>query len=201
MRSFIALSILTSPIRNWFSRSSPTLRTLRLPRWSISSGITSLVPLRSFTRYCIMATISSFMRTRASRGGSSPPIRAFSSFSSLTLSLSRPTLERSYRSSEKNRRSKCAFAVSRVGGSPGLSLRYISSKASSWLSTLSEARVSLREDSYLLLSKKISSSSPMPATIICSNISSVIRSLQSAIISPVETSTTGEARYLSTIST
>ena len=35
--SLIALSILTRPILNWFSRSSPTVLTLLLPRWSISS--------------------------------------------------------------------------------------------------------------------------------------------------------------------
>ena len=35
--SLTALSILNSPILYWFSRSSPTERTLLLPRWSMSS--------------------------------------------------------------------------------------------------------------------------------------------------------------------
>ena len=35
--SLIARSIRTRPIRNWFSRSSPTQRTRRLPRLSMSS--------------------------------------------------------------------------------------------------------------------------------------------------------------------
>ena len=35
--SLIARSILTRPMRNWFSRSSPTQRTRRFPRLSMSS--------------------------------------------------------------------------------------------------------------------------------------------------------------------
>ena len=35
--SLIARSIRTRPIRNWFSRSSPTQRTRRFPRLSMSS--------------------------------------------------------------------------------------------------------------------------------------------------------------------
>ena len=35
--SFTALSILNRPILYWFSRSSPTERTRRFPRWSMSS--------------------------------------------------------------------------------------------------------------------------------------------------------------------
>ena len=42
MRSFTARSMRVRPTRNWFSRSSPTERTRRLPRWSMSS--VGLVP-------------------------------------------------------------------------------------------------------------------------------------------------------------
>ena len=37
MRSLIARSMRTRPMRYWFSSSSPTARTRRLPRWSMSS--------------------------------------------------------------------------------------------------------------------------------------------------------------------
>jgi hypothetical protein len=37
MRSLIARSMRTRPMRYWFSISSPTARTRRLPRWSMSS--------------------------------------------------------------------------------------------------------------------------------------------------------------------
>src|SRR6267142_2460128 len=54
--SFTALSTLTRPARNWFSASSPTERTRRLPRWSMSS--ISPRPLRSSTRMRITSTMS-----------------------------------------------------------------------------------------------------------------------------------------------
>ena len=37
MRSLMARSMRTRPMRYWFSISSPTARTRRLPRWSMSS--------------------------------------------------------------------------------------------------------------------------------------------------------------------
>ena len=37
MRSLMARSMRTRPMRYWFSTSSPTARTRRLPRWSMSS--------------------------------------------------------------------------------------------------------------------------------------------------------------------
>src|SRR3989454_460235 len=57
-RSFTARSTRTKPARNWFSASSPTERTRRLPRWSMSS--ISPRPLRSSTRIPTTARISSF---------------------------------------------------------------------------------------------------------------------------------------------
>ena len=39
MRSLIARSMRTRPMRYWFSISSPTARTRRLPRWSMSSTV------------------------------------------------------------------------------------------------------------------------------------------------------------------
>ena len=63
-RSFTARSTRTRPARNWFSASSPTERTRRLPRWSMSS--ISPRPLRSSTRILITATMSSVgQRARA----------------------------------------------------------------------------------------------------------------------------------------
>ena len=37
IRSRMTRSIRAKPMRNWFWRSSPTLRMRRLPRWSMSS--------------------------------------------------------------------------------------------------------------------------------------------------------------------
>src|SRR5436190_1279867 len=54
--SFTARSTRTRPARNWFSASSPTERTRRLPRWSMSS--ISPRPLRSSTRMRITSTMS-----------------------------------------------------------------------------------------------------------------------------------------------
>ena len=58
-RSFTARSTRTRPERNWFSASSPTERTRRLPRWSMSS--ISPRPLRSSTRILMTAMMSSLV--------------------------------------------------------------------------------------------------------------------------------------------
>src|SRR5919201_332838 len=54
MRSLMIRSIRISPIRNWFCSSSPTARTRRLPRWSMSSGspppLLSSISLRRIAR-------------------------------------------------------------------------------------------------------------------------------------------------------
>jgi hypothetical protein len=54
--SLTALSTRTKPARNWFSASSPTERTRRLPRWSMSS--ISPRPFLSSTRIRITSTMS-----------------------------------------------------------------------------------------------------------------------------------------------
>ena len=56
-RSLTAFSIRARPERYWFSASSPTQRTRRLPRWSMSS--TSPRPLRSSTRILTTSRMSS----------------------------------------------------------------------------------------------------------------------------------------------
>ena len=60
-RSFTAFSMRARPERYWFSASSPTQRTRRLPRWSMSS--TSPRPLRRSTRILTTARMSSLVST------------------------------------------------------------------------------------------------------------------------------------------
>ena len=88
-RSLTAFSIRARPERYWFSASSPTQRTRRLPRWSMSS--TSPRPLRSSTRILTTSRMSSFDSVIAP-SGASRPTRA--------LNFIRPTRDRSYVSAE-----------------------------------------------------------------------------------------------------
>ena len=84
IRSLMARSMRRRPTRYWFSISSPTERTRRLPRWSMSS--ISPLPSRSSTSALMQATMSS----RSS-------VRWVSGFwrSRRMFILTRPTAERS----------------------------------------------------------------------------------------------------------
>jgi hypothetical protein len=84
MRSLIARSMRSRPTRYWFSISSPTERTRRLPRWSMSS--TSPRPSRRSTSALTTASMSSLRSVRCVSGASS--IRRMFIFT-------RPTAERS----------------------------------------------------------------------------------------------------------
>ena len=50
MRSLTTRSIRESPMRIWFWMSSPTERTRRFPKWSMSSSCTPSAIWWSFTR-------------------------------------------------------------------------------------------------------------------------------------------------------
>ena len=67
MRSLMARSMRSRPTRYWFSISSPTERTRRLPRWSMSS--ISPLPSRSSTSVLTTARMSSLRSTRTVSGG------------------------------------------------------------------------------------------------------------------------------------
>jgi hypothetical protein len=67
MRSLIARSMRSRPTRYWFSISSPTERTRRLPRWSMSS--ISPRPSRSSTSALMQAMMSSLRSVRCVSGG------------------------------------------------------------------------------------------------------------------------------------
>ncbi len=108
IRSRIARSIRSRPTRYWFSINSPTERTRRLPRWSISSTVPR--PSRNSTRALTTATMSSLRRVRWVSGTSSCK-RMFI--------FTRPTVDRSKRSESKNMVSNIWLAASTVGGSPG----------------------------------------------------------------------------------
>ena len=75
MRSLTTRSMRSSPMRNWFCKSSPTERTRRLPRWSMSSS--RMGPLSLFTEllasisFMTMATRSRGVRVRSAVAGSS----------------------------------------------------------------------------------------------------------------------------------
>ena len=84
MRSLIARSIRSRPTRYWFSRSSPTERTRRLPRLSMSS--ISPRPSRRPTSVRSTSITSSLRMTRSSSEVSS---------SRRMFIFTRPTLERS----------------------------------------------------------------------------------------------------------
>ncbi|MCY1351056.1 hypothetical protein D9M69_373100 [compost metagenome] len=83
-RSLTARSTRTRPTRNWFSAISPTQRTRRLPRWSMSS--TMPLPLRMSTRVLRTSTMSSLLST-PEPSISVRPIRR--------LNFMRPTADRS----------------------------------------------------------------------------------------------------------
>ncbi len=84
MRSLIARSMRKRPTRYWFSNSSPTERTRRLPRLSMSS--ISPRPSRRPTRVLSTSSTSSLRITRMSSGQSS---------SRRMFIFTRPTEERS----------------------------------------------------------------------------------------------------------
>ena len=120
IRSLMIRSIRISPIRNWFWRSSPTARTRRLPRWSMSSDspwpLLSEISLRTMeTKSWLSSTRRSLSRAR-SRASSSGMPRFLSS-------LKRPTLLRSKRRGLKKSELSRLRAFSTVGGSPGRILR------------------------------------------------------------------------------
>ena len=62
MRSRIVRAMRTKPTENWFDNCSPTVRTRRFDRWSISS--TSAFELISWIRYLMMAMMSSRVSVR-----------------------------------------------------------------------------------------------------------------------------------------
>ena len=104
--SRIVRAIRAKPTPNWFDNCSPTVRTLRLLKWSISS--TMVLLFTSLMRYFIIKIISSFVRTFVSYD-----VLIFS----FLLILNRPTSPRSYLLSEKNNLSNIPLAVSSSGGS------------------------------------------------------------------------------------
>ena len=86
IRSLITLSIRVKPIRNWFWRSSPTARILRLPRWSISSVLPT--PFARLSKYETVAKISSMIMWLGIRSSWRSLISATSaSWSSPTFSI------------------------------------------------------------------------------------------------------------------
>ena len=109
--SLMALSIFNNPILYWFSKSSPTDLTLRLPKWSISS--TSPIPSINLCICLTTSKISDF---------SSILLLIEISFLNFELIFNLPTAERSYLSSLKKRLLNNNSAVSIVGGSPGLKI-------------------------------------------------------------------------------
>ena len=108
--SRMVLAILESPTLNWFASCSPTVRTLRLLKWSISSTVA--FEFISCMRYLMISVISSFLRTLKS-----------GSASRLSFLFRRylPTIPRSYLFSEKNNLSITSLAVVSSGGSEFLS--------------------------------------------------------------------------------
>jgi len=84
MRSLTARSMRVRPTRNWFSSSSPTDRTRRLPRWSMSS--VGLLPSFTASRCRMTATMSSLRRVLALVDALIP---------SFSLIMKRPTRARS----------------------------------------------------------------------------------------------------------
>ena len=84
IRSLTARSMRSSPTRYWFSSSSPTDRTRRLPRLSMSS----ISPLPSFSPTSVLTTSRmSSRRSTVMSSGTSSAIRMFI--------LTRPTADRS----------------------------------------------------------------------------------------------------------
>ena len=71
MRSLMARSMRTRPMRYWFSISSPTARTRRLPRWSMSS--TEPRPFFSSMRWRTVSRMSCGVSTcEIERGAAAP---------------------------------------------------------------------------------------------------------------------------------
>ena len=99
--SLMARSIRTRPMRNWFSSSSPTERTRRLPRLSMSS----VRPTSRLRR-------RRYPTTRKMSAGVSVRVSSEESASSLMLNLKRPTREKSYFLASKNMPSKRFLADS-----------------------------------------------------------------------------------------
>ena len=83
-RSLTARSTRTKPMRKAFSAISPTLRTRRLPRWSMSS--TWPLPLRMSIKVFMTSMMSSLLST---------PEPVISSRPTRRLNFMRPTGERS----------------------------------------------------------------------------------------------------------
>ncbi len=95
IRSRTTRSIRARPSLTWFWISSPTVRSRRLPKWSMSSvsitmdrspRVCSSSPACSLTRYSIVETMSSSVSVPCRIGRSRPSLR---------LTLYRPTLARS----------------------------------------------------------------------------------------------------------
>ena len=104
--SRIVLAILERPTLNWLASCSPTVLTLRLLRWSMSS--TEALELISWMRYLIISMMSVLVRTR--RAGSIVRL-------SFLLRRYLPTIPRSYLFSEKKSLSMTSLAVASSGGS------------------------------------------------------------------------------------
>ena len=84
MRSRMARSMRSRPTRYWFSINSPTERTRRLPRLSMSS----IVPRPSFSSHMILTVLRmSSLRSTRTVSSASTPRRMFI--------FTRPTAERS----------------------------------------------------------------------------------------------------------
>ena len=62
IRSRMVRAMRTKPTENWLESCSPTVRTRRFERWSISS--TSAFELMSWIRYLMMAMMSSRVSVR-----------------------------------------------------------------------------------------------------------------------------------------
>ena len=84
IRSLTTRSIRARPSRTWFWISSPTVRSRRLPKWSMSSvssgrtwspEIISSSPACSRTRYSMVATMSSSLSVPCRIGRSRPSLR------------------------------------------------------------------------------------------------------------------------------
>ena len=132
--SLTALSTLINPTLNWLAVNSPTDLTLLFPRWSMSSTLSCP---------SLILTIP-FMTPKMSSASKMPGTSFTESIFNLLLNFILPTSERSYLSGLKNRFWNSCSAESLVGGSPGLIILYISTKASSLLeveSTLSVVEI------------------------------------------------------------
>ena len=108
--SLIVLAILERPTPNWEDNCSPTVLTLLLERWSISS--ISALELINSIRYLMIVIISSFVKTSISMSISRP---------NFLFILYLPTSPKLYLWSEKNNLSIIPLAVSSSGGSAFLS--------------------------------------------------------------------------------